>query len=61
MSRQPWHGVLTATALPFKPDLSVDFEQSWLWAEFGDQRATVSQAFDGSDLFGVGRAFEVED
>ena len=27
MSRQPWHGVLTATALPFKPDLSVDFDR----------------------------------
>jgi len=26
MQRQPWHGVLTATALPFTPDQSVDFE-----------------------------------
>jgi 4-hydroxy-tetrahydrodipicolinate synthase len=23
---QPWHGVLVATALPFKPDFSVDFD-----------------------------------
>lgn len=27
MSRKPWHGVLTATALPFKSDLSVDFDR----------------------------------
>ena len=26
MSTQPWHGVLTATALPFNDDLSVDFD-----------------------------------
>ena len=26
MSNQPWHGVLTATALPFNDDLSVDFD-----------------------------------
>jgi 4-hydroxy-tetrahydrodipicolinate synthase len=24
--RKPWHGVLTATALPFNDDLSVDFD-----------------------------------
>jgi len=24
---KPWHGVLTATALPFKPDLSIDFDK----------------------------------
>ncbi|MEY3128496.1 MAG: hypothetical protein RIS06_1052, partial [Actinomycetota bacterium] len=22
---KPWHGVLTATALPFRADLSIDF------------------------------------
>lgn len=27
MSRKPWHGVLTATALPLKSDLSVDFDR----------------------------------
>ena len=26
MSNQPWRGVLTATALPFKPDLSIDYD-----------------------------------
>lgn len=26
MSKQPWHGVITATALPFNADLSVDFD-----------------------------------
>ena len=26
MSTQPWHGVLTATALPFNDDLSVDYD-----------------------------------
>lgn len=26
MSNQPWHGVLTATALPFNDDLSVDYD-----------------------------------
>ena len=26
MSKQPWHGVLTATALPFNADLSVDYD-----------------------------------
>ena len=24
---KPWHGVLTATALPYKPDLSVDYDK----------------------------------
>lgn len=24
---KPWHGVLTATALPFRPDLSIDFDK----------------------------------
>ena len=26
MSSKPWRGVLTATALPFKPDLSIDYD-----------------------------------
>ena len=26
MSKQPWHGVLTATALPFNADLTVDYD-----------------------------------
>jgi 4-hydroxy-tetrahydrodipicolinate synthase len=24
---KPWHGVLTATALPFRADLSVDYDK----------------------------------
>ena len=26
MDRKPWHGVVVATALPFRDDLSVDFD-----------------------------------
>ena len=25
-TRKPWHGVLVATALPFKDDLSIDYD-----------------------------------
>jgi 4-hydroxy-tetrahydrodipicolinate synthase len=37
VSTKPWHGILVATALPFSPDLSVDFDRyadhvAWLAA-----------------------------
>ena len=27
MANKPWHGVLTATATPFRTDLSIDFDK----------------------------------
>jgi len=48
MTRKPWHGILTATALPLRDDLSVDFDAHAEHVRWMAENGTQGVAINGS-------------
>ena len=48
MTRKPWHGVLTATALPFTADLKVDFDAHAAHVAWQAENGAQGVAINGS-------------
>ena len=48
MTRKPWHGILTATALPLRDDLSVDFDAHAAHVAWLAANGTQGVAINGS-------------
>ena len=48
MTRKPWHGILTATALPLRDDLSIDFDAHAAHVRWMADNGTQGVAINGS-------------